>query len=629
MFSLETGRALEAAARTNLSSLVTSAATEVEGNVATTRSRFERFAAEVERHARSQSDRRSLADLLDDELANFPDLRSSLSSLEASAGERFVASSFGLPEGDEDDRRLCGSGESIPHIDLQAHIDVGGDRRLLLAGRVSLSALLARESPIEKGRRSETGTTLIADRDSGTLIQFAPCAEELALSGTLARFLTTREDGDRTPPVSQSGDSSAVDFIKTDGVIASSVHLNDPAWTIARVVSADTILAPIWPLQVRLLTFVLLVGAAAILAFRLASRRFFRSLEELQEAVERMGRGDFDFWLPPPGKDEAGWLSFALGRMAERITQMVRGAEKRGSLAVVGEIAAHVAHEIRTPLSSIKMTLQRLQRGTEGGTVSEADRPKIDACLREIDRLEKTVLSVLDLGGDRQFSPRPCSLHALIADTVDLLEGVMDEADISVSLDFRAESDRVRVDPGRVKGVFLNLVINALDANPTGGKIAIRTQLFLDDGGRQMLGAAVSDTGPGVPEHLRTRIFDPFFTTKEDGGGMGLSSALKTIQDHGGDLFLSEPPNGEFGACFVVVLPLLVDPSKDRGDERRDPGLQVVRHPDARGSAGSVLGQPPQWASSPPRYTRKADDRREGRGNVRKPTNDPADKGDQ
>lgn len=320
--------------------------------------------------------------------------------------------------------------------------------------------------------------------------------------------------------------------------------------------SADEILAPLDRLGLAYIAFVLLVGGAATVGFRLVTTRIFSSLDEFRGAVEQIAKGDFTPWLPPPGKDEVGWLALALGRMAERMGQMMRTVEQGGRLAVVGEMAAHMAHEVRTPLSSIKMNLQLLERSAEAGHVPADDRVSIETSLREIDRLETTVTRILQFGVPERVSRHRCSLHEVITESADLVRGAMEKEGIALRLDLGAESDWIWADGGRVKGVFLNLLVNALHEMPDGGEILVETQLFLGEGGRQMVAAAVSDSGPGVPAALRDEIFHPFFTTKSEGCGMGLPAALRTIREHGGDLYLSRRPDGLPGACFMALLPL-------------------------------------------------------------------------
>ena len=320
--------------------------------------------------------------------------------------------------------------------------------------------------------------------------------------------------------------------------------------------STDEILAPLRRVRLAYIALILLVSAAATMGFRLVTNRIFRSLDEFRRAVEQISRGDFTPWLPPPGRDEVGWLSLALGRMADRMGQMMRTVEQGGRLAVVGEMAAHMAHEVRTPLSSIKMNLQLLERSADAGLVPADDRISIDTSLREIARLETTVNRILKFGAPERASRLRCSLHELVSESADLLRGAMEAKDVVLHLDLAAESDWIWADSGNVKGVFLNLLVNALDEMPQGGEASVETQLFLGDGGKQMVAAAVIDSGPGVPPALHDEIFHPFFTTKTEGSGIGLPAALMTLREHGGDLYLSQRPDGHRGACFVVLFPL-------------------------------------------------------------------------
>jgi signal transduction histidine kinase len=268
--------------------------------------------------------------------------------------------------------------------------------------------------------------------------------------------------------------------------------------------------------------------------------------------------------------------------MTERIGQMMRTIEQGGRLAVVGEMAAHMAHEVRTPLSSIKMNLQLLKRDADRGLVPGDVRVSIDTSLSEIARLESIVTRTLEFGAPERAAPSRCRLHDVIQEGTDLLRAAFEQRGIEMRLDLGAESDWILADRGRIKGVFLNLLVNARDAMPAGGEITVETQLFLGDRGRQMLAAAVSDTGAGVPVALREQVFHPFFTTKADGCGIGLPGSLRTLRAEGGDLFLSDRPDGSSGACFVVVLPL---------------ALSRVEEVGVRSAAGAVRGPifEPRW----------------------------------
>jgi signal transduction histidine kinase len=326
--------------------------------------------------------------------------------------------------------------------------------------------------------------------------------------------------------------------------------------TASQAVSVEEILAPLDRVLVAYLTLVLLIGASATLGYRFVTRRIFDALDEFRGAVEQIGQGDLAPWLPPPGTDEMGWLSLSLGRMTERIGQMMQSMEQGGRLAVVGEMAAHMAHEVRTPLSSIKMNLQLLGRSVDRGLDPADAHVSIDTSLAEIARLEAAVTRMLEFGAPERGTRSRFHLHEVIEEAADLLRSAFEERRIVFHLDLAAESDWIWADRGRVKGVFLNLLVNARDAMPEGGGVAVETQLFLGTAGRQMVAVAVSDSGAGVSPALREEIFHPFFTTKSDGFGIGLPAALKTLREHGGDLYLSQRPDGGAGACFVALFPL-------------------------------------------------------------------------
>jgi signal transduction histidine kinase len=320
--------------------------------------------------------------------------------------------------------------------------------------------------------------------------------------------------------------------------------------------ATEAVLAPLDRIIWGYVAFLLLVAALATLAFQVVSHRIFRSLDDFRGAVEQIAQGDLAPWLPPPGKDELGWLSLSLGRMAERIGQTVRSVEQSARLTVVGEMAAHMAHEVRNPLSSIKMNLQLLERSARAGLLPGDARVSIDTSLSEIVRLESAVTRMLEFGVPERRSRSRCGLHMMITEVAELMRGTLEKQQIIVRLELDAESDRIWADRGRVKGAILNLLVNARDAMPRGGEILVETQLFLGSGGRQMVAMAMSDDGEGVPVALRDEVFHPFLTTKPDGCGLGLPAALGTLREHGGDLYLSRRPDGGEGACFVALFPL-------------------------------------------------------------------------
>ena len=573
-FAFSTGlrTSVEQSIQETLENRARTVAAGLELEVSRTRAELERISSDPEVLAtigRALSDG-SVRTAAGEVLARDQELSALLDSIQVRAADGSILFSAGFPRSAPRENRLCAPGD-LPVAELERRFGVEGGSELSIVGYLSPTAFLSTPGLADGQSR---GQTFVVNRRNGAFVVAGPCesgeqvpsrlaalADEVGSEGS-ASARSGRAEERPDGPGTRSGNGAG-----TAGSLVASFDLEDPPWTVAATVSRADVGVPLDRLGVAYAALVLLVAAAAAMAFNLLGGRLFRSFHELRDAVEQIGEGDFAPWLPPPGRDEIGWLSLSLGRMAQRMNHMVQSVEQFGRLAVLGEMAAHVAHEIRTPLSSIKLNLQRLERDVEAGTVPERCRASIETGIREVDRLEGTVRNILQLGPPGQDRPRrPRSLHELISQAVDVMRDWIEDRDLSLSLDLAAESDRVRVDPGRTRGIFLNLLMNAAEATPEGGEISVETRLVLREDGKQMVAAAVSDTGPGVPPTIRNEIFNPFFTTKEDGNGLGLAAALRTAREHGGDLFLSDRSDGLRGGCFVVVLPLFPGYSTESDD---------------------------------------------------------------
>jgi len=338
--------------------------------------------------------------------------------------------------------------------------------------------------------------------------------------------------------------------------VASLVGLRSQPWSVAAYARTAMFLAPLQQLQASYWIFVLLLALATVLAFSMLLNRVVISLEDLTDAAALIGEGELNPWLPPPGRDEVGRLSLAFSIMLERIRNMMRRMDHSGRLAVVGQLTSYLAHEIRNPLSSIRINLQSLQRDVRKGRIPEECGEAVEVSLREVDRLSNSLTSVLQLGRPSGGEREAVSVHDIVEDVADLLTAEYRKGGVRLELDLDAKADRVLAVKGQLKGVFLNLLKNALEAQPDGGRVQIRSQLVSTPGRGPSVAVHVRDHGRGVPPELRTRIFEPFFTTKNQGSGIGLAVALRTVREHGGDLLVVELLEADAGSEFVVELPL-------------------------------------------------------------------------
>ncbi|MBI3021691.1 MAG: MCP four helix bundle domain-containing protein [Candidatus Omnitrophica bacterium] len=237
-----------------------------------------------------------------------------------------------------------------------------------------------------------------------------------------------------------------------------------------------------------------------------------------------------------------GWM------VARGMTKRLVQSEK---LASLGHMAGLVAHEVRNPLTAIKMRVHSLQEELAASVSSQDD---VEVIRQEIERLERIVQNFLDLVRLPEPRVQPLSLNEVVTRAVELLKPNFEEHAVRVTIAWPGTLPSVQGDAEQLEQVFLNLLLNAVQAMPEGGAIEItaswvkgRTET---DGSIEI---AVSDTGPGIPKALRDKIFDPFFTTKANGIGLGLSLAKKVVEQHQGVIEVQDR-NGS-GAAVTIRLP--------------------------------------------------------------------------
>jgi len=391
----------------------------------------------------------------------------------------------------------------------------------------------------------------VVDRSSGRTY-FSPRCEDLTARGSssMAAALAALT---RSPD--EGGPFRYKDRLSDVGVGAIRVSPNRQ-WAAVTATGVSGIMAPLSRLQAWYWVFILLLAASTVAAFSLLLGRVTESLKELTGAAKRIGGGDLQPWLPPPSNDEVGQLTVAFSDMLDRLRHMMAHVDHKGRLAVVGQLSSYLAHEIRNPLSSIKMNLQRLHRNVLTGHVPADCSDAVEISLKEVDRLASSVTSILQLGRSDQGPSEVVSLHEVIEEVAELLQGEMKRAGVELQVELDASADRVVAVAGQIKGVFVNLIMNALEAQPQGGAVRIRSELRASTTREPVVAVRVRDLGCGVPSGVRDRIFEPFFTTKGTGSGIGLAVVARTLNDHGGDIRLEDLPPGDSGAEFVVSLPL-------------------------------------------------------------------------
>ncbi len=286
---------------------------------------------------------------------------------------------------------------------------------------------------------------------------------------------------------------------------------------------------------------VLWTGSAGLLvAFVLGiavARRIALPVKRLSHEAHLFASGERVEEGGARGPGEIGDLEAALAAMRRTIREGEQRLRESERLAALGRLAGGIAHELRNPLTAIRMAVETAT-GPDGPGRAEARR----IALGEIDRLDRTLRELLDFVRPRQPRKRDFALRDLVADVVALLKPQCDH--LRVGLTGAVEGDpRLCADYDRVKQALLNLVLNGAQAQPAGGFVRLRAE-----GGR----LSVEDQGPGIPEEVRERLWEPFVTTRAAGIGLGLAVVKQIADEHGAAIDFR---TGAKGTTFTLRFP--------------------------------------------------------------------------
>ena len=275
--------------------------------------------------------------------------------------------------------------------------------------------------------------------------------------------------------------------------------------------------------------------AVVVIAGVLLGHSIARPIEDLATRARSLtGRGDETLGASSGGGPEIAQLIDALNRMLDTLRRSER-------LAIMGRMAAGVAHEIKNPLSAMKMTVQMLREEK-----TAAEREPYDLLLREIERLDLVASELSVAARPGPPAKERVRLDQAVTDVLDLLDRQMNHLKVAVDRKIDAPT-HVLGDGDRLKRAAMNLVLNGAQAMPQGGRLSV--VLGRRDGRVRL---EVADTGKGVPPELRDRIFEPFVTGRSDGVGLGLALTRRIVEDHEGRIGFD---SSERGSTFWIDLP--------------------------------------------------------------------------
>lgn len=223
-----------------------------------------------------------------------------------------------------------------------------------------------------------------------------------------------------------------------------------------------------------------------------------------------------------------GCMGFVLWRIHRALERARASLARQERLAAMGRMTAGIAHEIRNPLGIIRGSAQHLQRILADHGIQD---PVAAFIPEEVDRLDRILTGYLSFGTDRSGEPERVDLEALVHHTLALVRDELATTGVSVDVTQTAHDPAVDGDPRRLQQLLLNLLLNAQDAMPSGGRIQIR---ILDDNSQLRL--SVADEGSGLDNAGETQAFEPFWTSKDKGSGLGLAVSRRIAEEHGGTL---------------------------------------------------------------------------------------------
>lgn len=304
----------------------------------------------------------------------------------------------------------------------------------------------------------------------------------------------------------------------------------------------------------------LLGTLASMMLSYVLSKRISIPIRNLAIASQEIAGGNLKAEVEVTSKDELGDLAETFNMMGSSLRhrdELVKEFTKSKimeseRLALIGQLAANVAHELNNPLQGI-VTYSHLLLEKMPGDSADNDSASIQRIVTQANRCRDIIRGLLDFSRQQKPDTTVCDINAVIQECVTFVENQASFQNIEFVERFKTDLPKVVVDPSQMQQVFLNLIINAAEAMEDGGKLTLDTR---SDATENSIEIIITDTGHGIPEQYLDKLFDPFFTTKEVGHGTGLGLAISygIVREHSGEISVKSTV-GE-GSSFLIRLPL-------------------------------------------------------------------------
>jgi signal transduction histidine kinase len=300
--------------------------------------------------------------------------------------------------------------------------------------------------------------------------------------------------------------------------------------------------------------YLLLVVALSVYAAVFMRRHMMQRLEMLMASARRIGAGDFSPIIPVrKSRDEFTDLAIAINRMSRELERREEFLLQSQKLRAVGSLTAGIAHEVNNPINNIMLTAAALQEDFDT-LPGDEKQELIGDIVEQTERASKIIRNLLDFARESEISTERLKIGEVVGNAINLAANQLKLSGVRLVGDIPNDLPEINGDRQYLSQVFLNLILNAVDAMADGGgRLTVSSDVSLDT---RCVAIHISDTGPGMSPRVLKAIFDPFFTTKSSGSGtgLGLSVSLGIVQKHGGEIKV-ESTVGE-GSTFTVLLPV-------------------------------------------------------------------------
>lgn len=303
----------------------------------------------------------------------------------------------------------------------------------------------------------------------------------------------------------------------------------------------------------------LLSSALSLAAGVLVSRRLTKPLRDLSQGVSSVISGDYAHRVVVSGGDELAQLSSTFNHMTERLGELHHleaQLRRRDRLHALGEVAMGLAHEIRNPLGIIKTATQLLHRRAD---LADTDKRHLEYVISEVSRINDLITEFLDFAKPNPPLRVLQPARPLVEEILGFCGPELASHNIDAHIDDQAPGATIYADAKQLKQACLNLIINAIDAMPEGGRLTLGIRA-LDDN----TVISIADTGQGIPADMIERIFTPFVTTKASGTGLGLAKVYSIMESHDGSIECASEKDA--GAAFSLYIPAIGADDEDSHD---------------------------------------------------------------